>query len=771
METRIMGSRKKSVFVSWLISYISILLIPMAISSIVYIESSKIIERETNEANQALLKQTKQAIDGSVADIEKLSLQIAYNTRVQSLLYAKPPHTSRHHYIRANLVKDFNSYIATNGIIDNFYVYFNYSDLIITPTSVYSPRLLYDTLYKDKGAKYDEWYNLIRSNHRQELQPIVGSQDSRRLAKSIAYMQSLPINNMGNHMATVVISIDERRFKSAIQNVKWMDHSTVAILDDRNNIMGLSGNSDFVFSLFYEKLMDQNGLIHSTIEGQKVIILYMSSDVTNWKYVAITPVKVFMERVEYIRHLTTISMIMSILIGGIVAYAFSKKNYNPLQQIVESLAIGVGVALDDGYNEYKFINDAVFAALSENEKIREKLEQQNKVIKDNFLVKLLKGKHLEIISFEDMQLTFDVHFHSENFVVSLIYIEDFDRLFEDQNNMSAMDRIKLVHFIIENVIKETLEENCDFYLLEVDDLLAGIINLKYKPNNQSTEDIKSHIKKAQEFIEEHFYIALTITLSDIVSSTSAISSAYQQVLDAMEYRMILGTGDIITYSDIQVSKPYYNYSLDEEQKLINLIKIGDYDNSKDILLKVLNDNCRDSNVSVDILKCLLSDLICTVMKTVDEEENLNMLLDKNSIEQILNSTGIIEMKYEMLNLLYNVCRHHQEKNMDIECQLKHKIMEYVEENYHDKDLNVSTIGEYFAMTPSYISRLFKERTGESLLDYINETRLRKAKELLAQNDLTVEKVGTMVGYSNSNTFIRVFKKYEGITPGKYREFI
>lgn len=771
LETRIMGSRKKSVFFSWLISYISILLIPMAISSIVYIESSKIIERETNKANQALLKQTRQAIDASVADIEKLSLQIALNPRVQSLLYAKPPHTSRHHYIRANLVKDFNSYIAPNGIVDNFYVYFNYSDLIITPTSVYSPILLYDTFYKDKGAKYEDWYNLIRSNHRQELQPIVVSEDSKRLAKSIAYMQSLPINNMGNHMATVVISVDERRFRDAIQNIKWMDSSTVVILDDRNNIMGLSGSSDLAFSLSYEKLTDQNGLVNSNIEGQQVIISYISSDVNSWKYVSITPVKVFMEKVEYIKHLTTISMIISMLIGGIVAYVFSKKNYNPLQQIVESLAIGVGASLDDGYNEYKFINDAVFAALSENEKIREKLEQQNKVIKDNFLVKLLKGKHLDIISFEDMQLTFDVHFHSDNFVVSLIYIEDFVKLFEDQNNMSAVDRIKLVHFIIENVMKETLESSYDFYLLEVDDFLAGIINLKAKPDNKSIEDIKSHIQKAQEFIEKHFYITVTITLSDIVSSTSAISSAYQQVLDAMEYRMILGTGDIITYSDIQVSKPYYNYSLDEEQKLINLIKTGDYDNAKDILLKVLNDNCRDSNVSVDILKCLLSDIICTVMKTIDEGENLNMLLDQNPIEDILSSTGIVEMKYEMLNLLYNVCEHNREKNMDIECQLKHKIMEYVEENYHDKNLNVSKIGEYFDMTPSYISRLFKDRTGESLLDYINETRLKKAKELLVQNDLTVEKVGSMVGYSNSNTFIRVFKKYEGITPGKYREFI
>lgn len=763
--------KRKSVFFSWLISYISILLIPMVISSIVYIESSKIVEKEINQANQALLKQTKQAVDADIADIEKLSLQIAFNPRVQALLYANPPLASYQHYTIVQLVKDLGSYKIANGIVDNFYIYFNYSDIVITPTSVYTPALLHDHLYKDEGVVYEEWYNLIRANHNGELQPIVVSNELKRIAKNIAYMQSLPLNNMGKHMVTAVISIDERRFKDIVQNIKWVDSSTVVIIDDRDNIMALNGSADLAFSLSHKTLTEKSGTVHSSIEDQQVVISYMSSDNTTWKYVSITPAKVFMEKVKYIKRLTVISMILSMIIGGIVAYVFSRKNYSPLQQIVQSLAAEVGVVLDDRYNEYKFINDAVIAALSENEKIKDKLEQQNKVITDNFLVKFLKGKQLDIISFEDMQLTFDMQFYSDNFVVSLIYIEDFSKLFEDQNTMSAADQIKLVHFIIGNVMKETLEDDCDFYLLEVDDLLAGIINLKSKPNKNTIIDIKELIGAAQEFIEENFYIILSITLSDIVSGTSAMSSAYQQALDAMEYRMILGTGNIISYSDIQVSKPYYNYALEEEQKLINLIKTGDYDNAKDILLKVLNDNCRDSNISVDILKCLLSDLICTVMKAVDEEESLNMLLAQNPIECILSSTGIVEMKYEMLNLLYNVCEYNREKNEHIEYRFKHQITQYIEENYHDEDLNVSKIGEHFDMTPAYISRLFKEETGESLLDYINETRLKKAKELLLQNDLTVERVGQMVGYSNSNTFIRIFKKYEGITPGKYRDFM
>ncbi|NMA95362.1 MAG: AraC family transcriptional regulator [Clostridiales bacterium] len=769
MKPKTSQKKGRSVFISWLVSYMSILLIPMLISGFVYIEASKIIERDTNRANWALIRQTKQAIDSDLADIEKLSLQIALNSKVDSLLYAKPPHSARHHYIRASFIEDLSSYIATNSIVDKFYVYFSNSDIIITPTSVYSPRLLFDSIYKEQGAIYEDWYNLIRLSHRRELQPIIMGKESKRLAEHFAYMQSLPLSSMGNNLATVVISIDDGRFKDAIQNIQWMESSTVVVLDDRNNIMGLSGNTDTALSLAYEILEDKSGTVRNNIDGQPVIVQYISSDITNWKYVSITPIKVFMERVEYIRYLTIISLVASMLIGGIVAYIFSRKNYNPLEQVVDSLAIGLGMELDGGYNEYKFIKDAVFVALSENEKIKKRLEQQNRVIRDNFLTKLLKGSHLDILSFEDMDLKFDMKFHSNNFLVSLIYIEDFRKLFEDQNNMKATDQISLVHFIIGNVMKETLEERYDFYLIEIDNLLGAIINLKYEPEDETIEDIKEKIESARKFIEEHFHIILTITLSDIAYATASISSAYRQALDTMEHRMILGTGHITTYNDIKVSRPYYNYSLDEEQRLINFIKSGDYSNSKEILLRVVNDNSSDSNITVDILKCLLSDLICTIMKAVDEEDNLDVLMQGSAIESILGSSDIVEMKYQMLRLLNNICEHNKAKALEAEFKFREKIEEYVEENYYDKDLNVSTIGAYFDMTPSYISRLFKEGTGESLLDYINTIRLKKAKELLLQEELTVERVGTMVGYSNINTFIRVFKRYEGITPGKYRE--
>ena len=58
--------------------------------------------------------------------------------------------------------------------------------------------------------------------------------------------------------------------------------------------------------------------------------------------------------------------------------------------------------------------------------------------------------------------------------------------------------------------------------------------------------------------------------------------------------------------------------------------------------------------------------------------------------------------------------------------------------------------------------------GGGFTDYLNQYRIAKAKPLLEKNELTISEVGEQVGFNSAQSFIRVFKKYEGETPGQYR---
>jgi len=95
------------------------------------------------------------------------------------------------------------------------------------------------------------------------------------------------------------------------------------------------------------------------------------------------------------------------------------------------------------------------------------------------------------------------------------------------------------------------------------------------------------------------------------------------------------------------------------------------------------------------------------------------------------------------------------------------IMEYLKNNYMN-DIDLNTVASEFALNPSYLSRLFHEKTGVHFTEFINNLRIQKAKELIKTTRYSLDKIGRMAGYQNGRYFSRLFKKREGMTPQEYR---
>lgn len=97
-----------------------------------------------------------------------------------------------------------------------------------------------------------------------------------------------------------------------------------------------------------------------------------------------------------------------------------------------------------------------------------------------------------------------------------------------------------------------------------------------------------------------------------------------------------------------------------------------------------------------------------------------------------------------------------------------KICTYLSRNYANP-LNQEFIASLFYINRSYMSTLFKERTGETFIDYLNNIRIEKAKELLESTNKKMYNIARSVGYDNAKYFFRIFKKKTGITPEQYRK--
>ena len=107
------------------------------------------------------------------------------------------------------------------------------------------------------------------------------------------------------------------------------------------------------------------------------------------------------------------------------------------------------------------------------------------------------------------------------------------------------------------------------------------------------------------------------------------------------------------------------------------------------------------------------------------------------------------------------------QNADMTHTLVAKIKNYIRE--HIDEVNRGQIAEYFYLSPSYLSKVFRRETGESLINYIQDTRIELAKELLLYSDYTISDIAIQTGYPNFSHFSKQFRKFVGCTPNEFRK--
>lgn len=90
-------------------------------------------------------------------------------------------------------------------------------------------------------------------------------------------------------------------------------------------------------------------------------------------------------------------------------------------------------------------------------------------------------------------------------------------------------------------------------------------------------------------------------------------------------------------------------------------------------------------------------------------------------------------------------------------------------NQYGEDLSLDRLAEQVGLAPSYLSYVFKRETGKTLIKYLTDHRMEKARQMLDEGKLKIVQVAKKCGYENQSYFNRLFKQTYGITPKQYKE--
>ncbi|MCU6712284.1 helix-turn-helix domain-containing protein [Paenibacillus sp. J5C_2022] len=764
--------KNRSVFLTWMLSYISVLLVPILISGIIYGAALHVVKTEMNRANKSILLQMEQAIDSQFKGIESLSLEVGLNKRISDFLLADAELTDADHYQIYQIANDLRVYEIANDFIESIYIYYKNSDTVIARNERMNGEGLYDVIRFDENMMYETFSEYFDQRYVSEYRPVVIA-EGREWSPSVMYAQSVALTILEQPGAIILIMIDHNKL---LEHAPVPEDSTVLILDENNRVIATTGSTQDTPVVRYEEMPAESGQVESDVLHRPMVASYTTSAITGWKYVMTTPAKVYHQKMNVVKQLTFASILLSLIVGGFVTYLLLKRNYTPIHTLIESLSFKASVSFDRGSNEFSFLEQALNSTFLEKEELLHKLNQHNNTLRSHFLQRLLKGQLESQIPLHESFSAHDVRFTQNGFSVMLLRIEHFGKF--DQEEEDRVRNRSLLQFLIANVVEEVARESANAYAIELDqELLACIVNHQLADPADQRAELERIAEATKRFISQHTHVQLTVAVSAQQEAEYGISQAFQEALEAMEYRIVAGSGGIIHYNDLvgedgQGAVPGYFYPLKAEQQLIAFVREGQKDKAETFIGELIHKNVMTEPFSFHNAKCLMFDLMATLQKVIAEIHTTNkpeVPDGVRAIERLTQCQTVGEMREQLYELLERICDY-VNANRDYNSNpLIDKVMKYVHDHYRDENLNISMIGEAFSMTPSYVSKLFKEHTGESLLDFINKTRLVEAKLLLTEEKYTISEVALMVGYNDVNTFHRIFKKFEGITPGRYRE--
>lgn len=297
-----------------------------------------------------------------------------------------------------------------------------------------------------------------------------------------------------------------------------------------------------------------------------------------------------------------------------------------------------------------------------------------------------------------------------------------------------------------------------------DNAIALIVNLCEADYSAGyREAIASRIRDTLESkIEEGFVIGVGKPCDSLLQ----LNRSFMEALAAIENNIVRGDNKMLFFDDVTESqRQLYWYPTEDELRFIQSLKQGELS----VALKALHDMVRsieDNEASFQMLRYVCFDIVNMVIKTVNEMNLTEINRDIANIMQFTSLEGL-EKKLEVLTV--KICKAVDDRKRSRESDLNMRIIDFVNLNYDDVNLSLEIVSEQFNLSTYSLSRLFKEITGLTFTDYITKLRMDKAKFQLLNTNEALKDVVASIGYTDLASFIRKFKKLEGITPGEYRK--
>jgi two-component system, response regulator YesN len=727
------------------------------------------LESDLNDTNLALLKQVDEKIEVAFRQTEKDLLTLMDELEFVYFIldsYLDDAQKYSNFYALNTKLKNF---INTNPQFSSIFVYSSVSGHILTDKAYMKDAPLVDNWLDDylDMPKYFKWL----TTH--QVWDGYGNKDVITLVRSYPM-----ISSPGYRKGMVAVNINEKVLYDMVKAVYEDSKVGHMFIIDRDGNVVTHDDKTQIYRNLKELPHIKNALskkgsgsFTSELNGVRQSIFYRDSDYTGWKLISILPESQIYEPLRVTRNLLIAFAVGMILLALIVLFYVNRWTFKPLDRLVGKMSGSYKPSqtqdrTDAGLTYLERVFDQL---VLDREHLQQHVRDSKPMLKWRIMMDMLVGHRTDYQAVRHHLEFVGVHLFPDRFLVCTAEIS------KEGVNLRARDET-LYTYAFCNVAEELINLENAGVAIDLGEGRAAVI-FSFAEGDAEQNHLRALVilELILDVMKKQFDLVVTVGVGRGCSEMKDIPKSYDESQKALHYKMVFGQHSVISIEDLQPldSQEYYRLirmadRITDALKLTDTVKMKDY--VKETFCEAI-----DSNLPPELIRQLSFDLIMKSVQSVgsigiDLKESMNQL---DSVYELINhSESLKEMERIVFSFLeemtakINEKRSQRRSNVTIE-----RMLIYIGEHFQENDLSLDRLAHEFHLSPTYISKQFKEYTESNFIDYLIEIRISASQKLLSGKDRKVNEIAEAVGYVNPRSFLRTFKKYTGMTPKEYREWV
>lgn len=322
---------------------------------------------------------------------------------------------------------------------------------------------------------------------------------------------------------------------------------------------------------------------------------------------------------------------------------------------------------------------------------------------------------------------------------------------EESVAIMVKNLLKAAEIPYEYYITEIYNYDMTIVFCEVEDCILTI--------NQITHICNTIFRMTEEFMR----MTLKFGVSEVAECKEELSKAYRQALSAKRR----------TWTDTNEISYYVRESQEEELDIRERFKeifrcvLEKDEKGAEKRLDLLAEDFSAGHGSIDKIRLGTLNFVSALYRHLnsnfydidaEKEEDKALLM----ISQAVSAYHLYQICRKSISYASRVIGSQQEKYYLIK-----QIDEYISKNY-GRNFSIVEMSGYLKVSAGYISRVYKQKTGITVVEKINRHRMEKAKQFLERSTMKIYEVAESVGIEDPAYFTKVFTKYTGMSPSEYR---